>query len=477
MHARVDAAIHIYKGDLPDKLLERLRRALSFPNPAYLDRLRLGLSPDTEPEELCFLHESTDEIRLPRGAIHLLRDLAGRDRIDFVIDDRRMLPKKRLDGIREVSLRDYQYRAVTRLATITQGTVIMPCGGGKSRVGIGAVARLRTPTLILVHTLDLAAQWREEAARLLGVDIGIIGGGEDRRDPITVAVIQSLMRWDLPRLDDFLNGFGLLILDEAHHVAASTFHDIVDRCPARYRLGLTATPEREDGLTPLLELFLGKPIVQVDHDHLIKVGALALPEIRLVETAFDYPYLRTRDYAPMMAAIATDKPRNDLIVDTVVAEARHGHSCLVLSGRVAHCTALAAGIRKRGIGAASLTGQVAKTRRKAMLDRARTGELQVLTATSLADEGLDLPRLSRVFLVYPGRARGRTIQRLGRLMRPHPDKEDAVLVDFVDRKVPILRRQHLERRRLYAEILGIPASTLRRQTTPLIRDFEKAGHP
>jgi superfamily II DNA or RNA helicase len=82
----------------------------------------------------------------------------------------------------------------------------------------------------------------------------------------------------------------------------------------------------------------------------------------------------------------------------------------------------------------------------------------VLVATSLADEGLDLPRLSRVFLAYPSRARGRTVQRLGRLMRPHVDKGMPALVDFVDRKVPILRRQHIDRRRLYAEVLGVPAS-------------------
>jgi superfamily II DNA or RNA helicase len=84
-------------------------------------------------------------------------------------------------------------------------------------------------------------------------------------------------------------------------------------------------------------------------------------------------------------------------------------------------------------------------------------------ATSLADEGLDLPRLSRVFLAFPGRSRGRTIQRLGRLMRPHPSKRTAVLFDFVDKQVPILRRHHLERRKLYSEVLGIPASSLRAQ--------------
>jgi superfamily II DNA or RNA helicase len=78
----------------------------------------------------------------------------------------------------------------------------------------------------------------------------------------------------------------------------------------------------------------------------------------------------------------------------------------------------------------------------------------VLVATSLADEGLDLPRLSRVFLAFPSRAKGRTVQRLGRLMRPHPEKRRPLLVDFVDSRVPLLRRQHNERRRLYDAVLG-----------------------
>jgi hypothetical protein len=82
MLARVDAAIRIERALMPDKLLERLRRELSFPNPAHLDRLRLGLHPGGEPEELCFLDEDGDEVRLPRGAIHALRRLAAIDGVE-----------------------------------------------------------------------------------------------------------------------------------------------------------------------------------------------------------------------------------------------------------------------------------------------------------------------------------------------------------------------------------------------------------
>jgi superfamily II DNA or RNA helicase len=460
MRARVDSALTLDARDVPPKVVERLCRTLSFPNPAYLDRLRLGLHPGAELETVCFVEQRGDELRLPRGAIHVLRRAGAQEGLIVACDDERVLPEAQLDPLRELPLRGYQEAAVDKLAKVTQGTVVIPCGGGKTRVGMGAIARLRTPTLILVHTLDLAEQWLGELRDKLGVEAGLIGDGEECPAPVTVAVIQALVRWEPAKLDAFLGSFGLLVLDEAHHVAASTFHSVVDRCPARYRLGLTATPEREDGLTALLEVFLGAPLVVVSHEELVAAGVLTVPEIRSVETDFTYPYTGAEDYAPMLAAVASDGPRNRLIVDGVVAEARAGHVCLVLSGRIDHCTRLAEAIAAQGISAAVLTGEVKRERRKALLDEARAGRLSVLVATSLADEGLDLPRLSRVFLAYPGRARGRTVQRLGRLMRPHVDKQDAALFDFVDRKVPILRRHHLERRKLYAEVLGVPASKL-----------------
>ncbi len=459
MRARVDAALTLDAREVPPKVLERLCRMLSFPNPAFLDRLRLGLNPGAELETVCFVEQRDRELRLPRGAIHVLRRAAAQEGLIVACDDARVLPEATLD-VPSLGLRDYQSVAVDKLAKVTQGTVVIPCGGGKTRVGMGAISKLRTPTLILVHTLDLAEQWLGELRDKLGVEAGLIGDGEERPASVTVAVIQALVRWEPSKLDAFLAGFGLLILDEAHHVAASTFRSVVDRCPARFRLGLTATPEREDGLTALLDLFLGPPLVTVTHEELVAAGVLTVPEIRSVETDFQYVYTGADDYAPMLAAVASDRARNALIIEHVVEEARAGHVCLVLSGRIDHCHALADGVAANGISAAVLTGEVKRAVRKEVLERARAGELSVIVATSLADEGLDLPRLSRVFLAYPGRARGRTVQRLGRLMRPHAKKTDAALFDFVDKKVPLLRRHHLERRKLYAEVLGIPASKL-----------------
>ncbi len=461
MRVRVDAAITFPVGEVSAKVVERLRLALTFPNPAYLERVRMGLSVGVEPETLCLLEERDGVVRIPRGAIHALKRAAAASAVAVACEDARGFPSAPIERPRELPLREYQARAVDKLARVTQGTVVIPCGGGKTRVGMGAIARLRTPTLILVHTLDLAEQWLGELRDKLGIEAGLIGDGMEQVAPVTVAIVQALVRWDPKKLDAFLAAFGLMIIDEAHHTPANTFRHVIDRCPAKFRLGLTATPEREDGLTPLLELFLGERLVLVSHDELVAAGVLAVPEIRSIETAFDYPYESAADFASMLAALAADEARNALIADRVAEQAIAGHTCLVLSGRVDHCELLAAAIVERGAEAVVLTGRVGRKRRAALLDGARSGKIPVLVATSLADEGLDLPRLSRVFLAFPSRARGRTAQRLGRLMRPHPEKPDAVLFDFVDRKVPILRRQHLERRKLYAEVLGLPASRLR----------------
>ncbi|NNB90006.1 DEAD/DEAH box helicase [Corallococcus exiguus] len=455
LRVQVDAGLRLVAGDVPPKMVEGLCQALSLPNPAYWKLVRLRKRPGAEPQTLYFFRQEGRELVLPRGAIHLLRRAANEAGLRLSFEDVRVLPPKRLAKLPAVALRDYQSEAVERLAKATQGTAVLPCGAGKSVLAVGAIARLRTPTLILVHTLDLAEQWREHVRERLGLEAGLVGAGEEEVRPVTVAVVQSLSRWEDAKLDAFLHGFGLLVLDEAHHVAANAFHRIVDRCPARYRLGLTATPEREDGLTPLLRFYLGAPLAVVKHEELVARGVLVVPEVRAVETAFDYPYCGAADYAPMLEALAEDKARNDLVLGAVAREARAGHLCLVLTGRVDHCELLAQRLSATGLSAAALTSEVPREARKALLDQARAGRVRVLVATSLADEGLDLPRLSRAFLAYPGRARGRTVQRLGRLMRPHEEKKSAVLIDFVDAKVPLLRRHHAERRQQYATVLGV----------------------
>lgn len=446
----VDSGLTVHSPELAHGLM----RGLSIANPAYLAAAKASRAPWQIPRELCFAVDGGDHVRIPRGAAPILRSVAAQAGVALAIEDRRILPPERLELRAAPTLRQYQELAVDALAKRQQGVFVFPCGAGKTRAAMGAIARLGTPTLILVASLDLAAQWAAEIREHVGADAGIVGGGAETVAPVTVALVQTLSRWDTAKLDGFLARFGLLIIDEAHHVAAATFLTVVDRCPAKYRLALTATPEREDGLGPVITWFCGSAIATVTHDELIAAGTLIAPDLRVLETDFRYLYRSADDYGPMLEALVADDGRNALIVAAVAAEAQAGQSVLVLTGRVAHCAVLADALTERGVRAAALTGGKSKRQRAQILEDARNGKISVVIATSLADEGLDLPRLSRVVLAYPSRARGRAEQRFGRIMRPHPAKTDAVVIDVVDAHVSLLRRQHRERAATFCRVMG-----------------------
>lgn len=435
-------------------MMTHLRAALSVPNPRYAAAIRMGRRLGSAPERLSSVVEHGNTVRIPRGASSILRDAAHRAGISLEFEDRRVFPAERVECESALLLRNYQSAAVDQLQRHHQGVCVFPCGAGKTYTACGVVERLRTPTLIIVGARDLANQWCEELHRVLSIDAGMVGGGIERPAPVTVAMVQTLARWPDTQLADFLARFGLLTIDEAHHTPANTFARVVDRCPAKYRLALTATPDREDGLGPLLRWYVGPEIARVSHSDLISAGALVIPEIRVLETNFVCQYAGPHDYNAMLEALVRDEARNTMIVNAVSADAQNGHTILVLSNRVEHCASLVVALQARGVSAAALTRATPNKKRRALLQAAREGSVSVLVATSLADEGLDLPRLSRVVLAFPSKARGRTEQRLGRLMRPHAEKRPPTLIDVVDVRVGVLRHQHRQRVATFRAVLG-----------------------
>lgn len=241
-------------------------------------------------------------------------------------------------------------------------------------------------------------------------------------------------------------------VSNCHHVPASTFQAAMRSLPARYRLGLSATPEREDGLGWLVDWSFGRILLERNTREMIKAGYLMAATIETVETGFTWSYNgpETKKLAKLEEAIADDFERNAQIAARVAIEAKAGETCLVLCRTRAHTKVLADMIVKLGVEARALTGGTAKKKRKATLNDMRGGTLAVSCATSLADEGLDLPRLSCVALASPQRAKGATVQRLGRLLRLWRGKKPKLL-DFVDGSVATLASRAKERRKVYVE--------------------------
>ena len=454
MRALVSGTIGFHGAECHPKALERLRRELSFPNPEYVSRRRMRRKVAGIDERIeCLMERQDGWVKIPRGAVGLLRKHVAKvgAHVDFE-DQRSFHPSAGLHA--EAALRPYQAEAVDKMRRGIQGTVVMPCGGGKTITGTAAIAVIDQPTLVLVHTHDLLEQWRETVRRVLKVNAGVIAEGTCEPSTVTVATVQTLTRLPPNRLETLGPLFGCVMVDEAHHAPASTFQSVLSRMPARYRFGLTATPNREDGLTSLLELTLGDRLFEISYADLVEMGYLDSPKACPIYSTFAFDYTGPRDYHACMSALVADQNRNELIADLAVREAANGHNVLVLSSRVAHCRLLAEMIRRSGVHADVLVGAVKKPERRRILEQFREGYLAVLVASTLADEGLDVPRLDRIILAFPGRTKGRTAQRIGRLMRPHPEKSGAELFDIVDAGVPPLLRQYRERRRIYERLIA-----------------------
>jgi superfamily II DNA or RNA helicase len=348
------------------------------------------------------------------------------------------------------------------LVSMGGGYVVAPCGSGKTTIGIGCIAALNTRALVLTHTKDLAQQWIDRCRQQLTdedghpVEATMYGGGSfDDSGRVVVATFQTLVRMDFQERYDLGQEFGLLIADEAHHIPSATFTTVLNSMPARYRLGLTATPQRNDNLSPIMVFHLGLELKRINIQDLALRGLVLLPKVEWLHTGW-WPEEDEDDWPILINKMTADEERNNAILGRVRQLAAGGRQVLVLSDRVAHCQLLAEALNSEGIEAAALVGKMTKKQRQAVLEAADAGEYRVVTATQLADEGLDLPGLEAVVLTTPTKAMGRIQQRVGRIMRTREGKQHPIIIDCVDG--PGSFQGMAKRRQKFYKSLGLMAS-------------------
>lgn len=352
-----------------------------------------------------------------------------------------------------INLRDYQNVAVARALANGHGVLCAPCGAGKTAIGVGLIAAAKVKALVLVHSGDLAAQWKERIEEWIpGVSVGLRGMGKDIDGDVVIATVQTLCRKTFTELYGWSKQFGMVVLDEAHHAPAETFVEVMSALACRKRYGLTATPTRADGLTKFLFWTFGDIVWRISHDELERRGLISVPRVREVHTT--WTTARPSDeYTHAVTELTLDEHRNNLIVDMVCSLYNDGRSVLVLSDRVGHCEELTELVSVRGVKGECLVGAVSQKNREAIVARARESEVRCVFATQLADEGLDIPRLDTVVLATPTSSTARLEQRCGRIMRPHPDKHSPLVIDIRDPWAP-LRGGMKKRDSLYRK-LGI----------------------
>jgi len=461
---RLDAQIHVPRS-LPAAVLAGLRRLVTFPNPVFHEKLRLRFPTFNTPRFLFAGEWHPDRLVLPRGVLDSCLALLERAGATVVMQEAREFGSRiawRFQG----ALRPEQMTAVRHLLASDHGVLCAPPGAGKTVMGCAMIARARTSVLVLVHRSVLLDQWRLTAMRFLGLkkkDIGVRRGRTSRlTGRLDIAMLPSLSRAENPA--SLFSGYGLVIIDECHHVPAVSFEAVMKLCPSRLVYGLTATPKRKDRLEPLLyaqcgpirytlvdAAFSGARKVTIRHTHFV-----------LPPDAGPHPPIHV-----VWEALVQDTSRIATIVSDVRWCLDHARSPLVLSDRKQYLDRLATALIEQAPGVVyyRLDGETGlKTRREILRkisEHYKSGVPFVLFATaSLVGEGFDLPELDTLILSMPLSFKGRLIQYAGRLHRPHDGKHEALIFDYLDANHPVTGAMFRRRLGGYKELgyrIDLPA--------------------
>jgi superfamily II DNA or RNA helicase len=442
---RLDSRLHIPR-TIPAAVLAALKRLATFANPIFQRNLRLRYATYDTPRFIFAGEWYPDRLVLPRGTMNGAISILETAGANVTIQDAR--PNgDRVGWVFHGELRHEQEAAVQELAKHDYGVLCAPPGAGKTVMGCALIARHRTSTLVLVHRTLLLDQWRKEAARFLGIakrkEIGVWRGATRRLTrKLDIAMLPSIAR--IEDHEAFFQGYGLVIVDECHHVPAATFEALLKACQSRRIIGLTATPVRKDGLEKLLHLQCG-PIRHTIHAAPDE-GAPRTVYVR--RSSFHVPNV-FGERPPIHAvweALVADAGRLKQIAGDIRAAVDEGRCPLVLSDRKAHLDNLEAELkRQNGLPGAEiyrLESGVGKKQRQAIRDEIdrrflENGRFVLLATASLIGEGYDIPRLDTLFLAMPLSFKGRLIQYAGRLHRSHAEKREIRVYDYLDEGNPL----------------------------------------
>ena len=489
MKVTVDSVLRIKSADLPRGIYPAIQAEASVPN-VYKEKMRREKIGGWQrlPDKIALYGYSDEELILPRGMGHTLKSVLesyGHE-VEW-IDNRFNLHQDWgwFDDAKAVEVRDYQEKAISAIFRAEQGYWKAPPGAGKTVAVLEAVRRSRSSAIIIVNTTNIAEQWRQRAKQFLGVDVGLIGDGDFDIKPITIAMQQTLhSRGDTLEEEGFFNQWRFVCLDECHHLPAETFTEVLSRFNSKIRIGVSGTPTKQFEWKGLLEATLGPMFHETKKKDLVAGGWLVTPEVHAYHTGFTYDFFSTHEhfgykqnkkclepfcnrpvdkrrhgnnYQEMISDLALNSNRNNLIAQKIAKDVLEGHCVLVLSRRLKHLESLKNYVgymldeefMRDEVELFSLTGKEDTDERMYVAEEADKGSCVIFS--TLADEALDIPRIDRIHLAFPARNPDLIRQQIGRAERPHLDKKDVVVYDYVDSVGP-LRNQYRERvREVYVE--------------------------
>ena len=449
----------IYIEEPTDEIREWVKNNLKFANPEYEKKQRMGFWVGRTPKELRLYEWNGNTLILPFGVckdiMPMLKGTLGF--ADFRQDNVVSY------GGKDMELYDYQKEAVAKMIEAKYGILQATTGSGKTQLGIALIKALRRSALWLCHTADLLNQSKSRALQYIDKElIGTITEGKvDIGVGVTFATVQTMANLELTQYRDY---WDVVIVDECHRVSssASTFtryEKVLNHLAARHKIGLTATPERSDGLIKATFALLGNVAHRVPDEAVAdRVMGVKVQPVN-TETEITDECLNTDgtiNYVKLIEHLTTDGERKKLIARKIMEE--KGHSCLILSDRLEQLkeirNLLPYEMQEDSVYIdGKMQSKKAKAEREQAIEDMRTGKKKYLFASySLAKEGLDVPCLDRLFLASPCKYSAIITQAVGRIRRTAEGKETPVVYDFVDNEIGFCRRAFHDRCRSYRKM-------------------------
>ncbi len=458
-----DSQIHIQKHGITEGALSAFRRLAVFSNPDFYKAERMRLPVWNKPRYIDCSKETSDELIISRGCLEEIKCCLENLKVEYVISDNRTIGTIQNFSFNGI-LKDNQLEALESLLAHDLGVLSAGTGFGKTITSTSLIAKRNTSTLIIVHTQALLEQWKKAIKHFLDITPGIIAAGKDKSQGIIdIALIQSLINSDkatkTSEIKHLTHEYGMVIVDECHHISAFTFESVLKSIPAKYVYGLTATPIRRDGHQPIIFMQCGPIRYSVDTRQMNKQQDFShylIPRFTSFKPLSNEKPVEEMNITEIYSELCESSSRNEQIIEDIKEAVLTGRTALVLSERISHISMLAEKLQDTAQNVIIITGKGTQKQKREMLENLSSvpddETLIVLATGKYAGEGFDLPRLDTLFLAMPFSWKGTLSQYCGRLHRNYEGKTEVQIYDYIDFRVPVLERMYHKRLKGYKQL-------------------------
>ena len=453
------------------KVLNHLKRIAAFKNPEFYSKQALRLSTYAIPHIISCFDITNEYLAMPRGCEDATRSFLNDNAVTYTITDKTNHGNK-ISVSFQGEEREEQLEAINALLPYTNGILHATTAFGKTVTAAAIIARKKVNTLILVHSKALLKQWHDRLTEFLNIDypkheeknkrgrrkvfspIGCFdSSGNTLHGIIDIALIQSCL--DEDGVKPFVQDYGMVIVDECHHVSSITFEQVLMSIKAHTIYGLTATPIRKDGHQPIIFMQCGP--IRFTTDAKSQIAKQSFDRFLIPRFTSYNSILEDRlSIATLYKYLSEDEIRNNLIVEDICKAVNTGRTPIILTNRTAHVSVLAEKLKATIKNVISLTGAGTTREKREAMQRLQTipdSEQLVIVATGkYIGEGFDYPRLDTLFLALPISWKGLLTQYAGRLHREYEGKKDVRIYDYIDIHEPICDSMYRKRLKGYAAL-------------------------